>query len=312
MRDPWLAGLLAWLVPGAGHFYQGRHFKGTIYSVCILGLFLSGWAMADWSAVQPPDIRRPMAQGTLLLKYGAQLGVGLPTLYGLVQSDRYYSPTNTMAKTIDKPITSEFEGVFFPTSHGINDLLARIRDAEEDMDVYWPLEQSPVYPQVVPAKGKILLEPARSDLGGEYIRASFDGTMNGKPFEYHLGPAQLEHPIRSSGERRVFAEVLDDANQSLGVLVASVPRAWLNRLAVPMSTREVNQLHAKHGNYLEIWMVFTWIGGLLNMLAVWDAVDGPAYGYGDELPQEQAAPDHSKQKETAVASGSQQPQSASA
>ena len=32
--------------------------------------------------------------------------------------------------------------------------------------------------------------------------------------------------------------------------------------------------------------VFTWIAGLLNLLVIWDAVDGPAYGYGDEKKEE--------------------------
>ena len=28
--------------------------------------------------------------------------------------------------------------------------------------------------------------------------------------------------------------------------------------------------------------VFTLIAGLLNILAIWDAFEGPAYGFGDE------------------------------
>jgi hypothetical protein len=35
----------------------------------------------------------------------------------------------------------------------------------------------------------------------------------------------------------------------------------------------------------ELALVFTWIAGLLNILAVWDALEGPAYGYGDEEPE---------------------------
>ena len=36
-------------------------------------------------------------------------------------------------------------------------------------------------------------------------------------------------------------------------------------------------------------MVFTWIAGLLNILAIWDAVEGPAFGYGDEHKNEDEA-----------------------
>ena len=42
LKDPLVAGILAWLIPGAGHFYQGRWAKGILYLVCILGLFLWG------------------------------------------------------------------------------------------------------------------------------------------------------------------------------------------------------------------------------------------------------------------------------
>ena len=35
LRNRPLAALLAWLVPGAGHFYQGRHAKGVLFLVCI-------------------------------------------------------------------------------------------------------------------------------------------------------------------------------------------------------------------------------------------------------------------------------------
>jgi ABC-type sugar transport system permease subunit len=40
LKDPRVAALLAWLVPGLGHFYQGRTAKGVLFSVCILGTFL--------------------------------------------------------------------------------------------------------------------------------------------------------------------------------------------------------------------------------------------------------------------------------
>ncbi len=49
-----------------------------------------------------------------------------------------------------------------------------------------------------------------------------------------------------------------------------------------MDEREDQQLHAELGKIHELALVFTWIAGLLNILAVWDAIDGPAYGYGDE------------------------------
>ena len=42
LKDPRLAAFLAWLVPGLGHFYQGRTGKGVLFFVCILGTFVYG------------------------------------------------------------------------------------------------------------------------------------------------------------------------------------------------------------------------------------------------------------------------------
>ena len=33
LRQPWLAALLAWAIPGAGHIYQGRTAKGLLFFV---------------------------------------------------------------------------------------------------------------------------------------------------------------------------------------------------------------------------------------------------------------------------------------
>lgn len=51
LRNPGLAALLAWLVPGLGHAYQGRYAKAALFAVCILGLFVWGQIMAHGHAV---------------------------------------------------------------------------------------------------------------------------------------------------------------------------------------------------------------------------------------------------------------------
>ena len=42
LKDPKIATVIAWLLPGAGHFYQGRHGKAILFMTCILGLFIFG------------------------------------------------------------------------------------------------------------------------------------------------------------------------------------------------------------------------------------------------------------------------------
>ncbi len=86
LRNPSLAALLAWLVPGAGHFYQGRTGKGILYAVCILGLYLMGMIMGEgkivyWRWVNPLNYPEKFC-----LYYLGQFFVGLPALPALIQS----------------------------------------------------------------------------------------------------------------------------------------------------------------------------------------------------------------------------------
>lgn len=81
LRDPWVAAFLAWLIPGAGHLYQGRTAKGILFMVCILGTFFFGVYLGGgkvvYASMRPDDRRLP---------YLCQIGVGLPALPALVQA----------------------------------------------------------------------------------------------------------------------------------------------------------------------------------------------------------------------------------
>ncbi len=83
LRNPALAAFLGWLVPGAGHLYQGRTGKGLLYLICILGTFFYGLYLGDGKVVyfswRPNDTR---------WAYFCQVGVGLAALPALVQADR--------------------------------------------------------------------------------------------------------------------------------------------------------------------------------------------------------------------------------
>ncbi len=84
LKDPVVAAVLAWLVPGLGHIYQGRTGKGLVFMVCILGTFFYGLlALGEGRVVyaswRPDPVRLP---------YLCQVGVGLPALPALVQASR--------------------------------------------------------------------------------------------------------------------------------------------------------------------------------------------------------------------------------
>lgn len=89
LKDPELAALLAWLIPGLGHFYQGRKAKAVLFAVCVLGTFFYGaylgsspelgYARVVYFSWQPGQKR---------LAYLCQLGAGLPAAPALLQAAR--------------------------------------------------------------------------------------------------------------------------------------------------------------------------------------------------------------------------------
>ncbi len=105
-KNRYLAGVLAFLFPGAGHVYQGRYFKGILCGVCVLVTFFYGMALGNWSVVywkkDPTNFLNP---------YYAQVFVGLPALPSLVQARRYDSRTNVDQLSISGPINAPFHGV---------------------------------------------------------------------------------------------------------------------------------------------------------------------------------------------------------
>ncbi|MEM9588078.1 MAG: DUF6677 family protein [Planctomycetota bacterium] len=94
LRNRYLAAFLAWLVPGAGHFYQGRHAKGSLYVVCILLTWMIGFSLGGGHVVyaswQPGDKR---------WHYFLQAGVGAAAMPALIQSERMRRAIDRDGKT---------------------------------------------------------------------------------------------------------------------------------------------------------------------------------------------------------------------
>src|SRR6185503_12887249 len=81
LRDPTVAAILAWLIPGAGHFYQRRTGKGLLFMICILGTYFFGLALGEGKVVYAS-----WNQVDRRWQYPLQLGVGLPAAPAIVQS----------------------------------------------------------------------------------------------------------------------------------------------------------------------------------------------------------------------------------
>ncbi len=81
LRDPWLAAFLAWLWPGAGHMYQRRYAKGTVFMICILGTFFFGLTLGGGRVVYASWVEYDRRW-----QYGCQVLVGAPALPAIVQN----------------------------------------------------------------------------------------------------------------------------------------------------------------------------------------------------------------------------------
>ncbi len=100
LKEPGLAAFLAWLVPGLGHWYQGRTAKAVLYFVCIMGLFGYGVYLGS-SNEKCRDGNGTIGYGRAVyfswrdsdwrLSYLGQVGVGLPSLPALIQASRMNS-----------------------------------------------------------------------------------------------------------------------------------------------------------------------------------------------------------------------------
>jgi hypothetical protein len=261
LKNPWVAGVLAFLVPGAGHFYQKRHFKGAVYFVCILGTFLFGMSLGEWRAVywtETPgkdQFGRPAKKN---LGFLAQAGIGTPAVFAYLQSRRYHSPGN-------HPVVLNFHDF-----KGNRDApLAKTIDADFTGVI---VKQGGRGEEV---SGRLHLEP---------WNRTFKGTLETANGTLQLGNSLfVDSPVLGDRQRLVFAGVVD-GGQEVGQITGTIPRGLTSWLFAPLDDNVLQDLNRRLNKRFEMALVYTWIAGLLNILAVWDAVQGPAYGYGDEQP----------------------------
>lgn len=106
LRNRPLAALLAWLVPGAGHFYQRRHAKGAIYFVSIVLTWVIGFSLGGYHVVYAS-----WQNGDKRWHYALQAGMGAAALPALVQSSHmndFTSPRTGQTRDDYKPLWRGF------------------------------------------------------------------------------------------------------------------------------------------------------------------------------------------------------------
>ena len=111
LKDPRLAAFLAWLIPGLGHFYQGRTAKGVLFFVCILGTFLYGLYIGNGQVVYASTTPSLLTRWQYLF----QLGVGLPATPAIVQAwrmENHKGPLPLLGDVMRPPrMQGDFESV---------------------------------------------------------------------------------------------------------------------------------------------------------------------------------------------------------
>ena len=76
-----LGAVLSYLVPGLGQIYQGRHGKGVLFMISLLGMFFLGQAMGNWQNVYIHSLEGARGgRGLAFLDrwhYGGQFWIGI-------------------------------------------------------------------------------------------------------------------------------------------------------------------------------------------------------------------------------------------
>lgn len=87
LRNPTVAALLSWLLPGLGQFYQGRRLKGLLFMATLVPVFLAGVWLGEgrvvYSSWKPGEKR---------WAFLCQAGIGSAAIPAVLQSWRLHGP----------------------------------------------------------------------------------------------------------------------------------------------------------------------------------------------------------------------------
>jgi hypothetical protein len=300
LRNSALAALLAFLFPGAGHLYQRRYFKAAIYCVCILGIYVWGCSLGEAKAVhlrldKSGTAEKPRQR---TIGYLAQVGIGLPALPAAAQFLRHRGQEDlalTAGEVIEE-FDTEFTGQVHTGAGGNKEVVGHlVGHLKGEL-------RSNQYASGTEFEGWLTGQTSN----GESVDLVLHGYESYGNVTLEIGPrvCGLDDitPVQlttervqaefSGSRRRFLARVVDPENyEQLGLVEGTIPRSFFNHFQAPLSDEAMQHLNGRLGRYYELALVYTWIAGLLNILAVWDALQGPAYGYGDEVPEESADAD---------------------
>ena len=89
LKNPFLAAILAWLVPGLGHWYQGRRPKAVLFFVCIMSVFLFGCYLGSDREYGPVrTVYAKWTKGERRLFFIPQAFIGVAAIPATLQENR--------------------------------------------------------------------------------------------------------------------------------------------------------------------------------------------------------------------------------
>jgi len=113
LRNRSLAALLAWMVPGLGHWYQGRRAKAILYFVCIASLFGAGLVLGDFRVVYWRWVNPLTSSEQFCINYPGQFFAGLVAFPGLVQATlKWYGIGPILWGYLAEPSQNEINGLY--------------------------------------------------------------------------------------------------------------------------------------------------------------------------------------------------------
>ena len=266
-RSPMIAAVLAFLVPGLGHLYQGRLFKATLYSVCILGTFFFGLRVADGKVVylqtsDPEHFTYP---------YLCQVWTGLPALPAIGQT--MVRGEDAFRQNVRVPVRFDVSG--------------ELTDGGPILGTF---------------RGTIELSGQESEGGDSKVTGVWITGAGEYPFEGKLASLRVSPQVAPETQRRFSGNLEGTAkganpSEIRGWLKGQFPRPIWDWYCAPLRDRplldsdqdtDLDAAQSALGNRFELGVVYTMIAGLLNLLAIFDALEGPAYG-DEELAADEAA-----------------------
>ncbi len=110
LKNPRTAAVLAWLVPGLGHLYQGRMAKGLLFMVCLVPMFVFGFYVGGGKVVYASPLPLAPNPASFIMDrwpFLCQAGIGAAAIPALWERSQY--------RTGGAP---SFGGTFYPPRTG--------------------------------------------------------------------------------------------------------------------------------------------------------------------------------------------------